>query len=281
MADTGVATAERRTRRRPSHALAGSLLVALVLMVAAPLAVVVAGSIFDAGFLGLASESWQAKLHHATWFSYVMSLYGGHLARSAELAVVVVALAFLIGTPAAYGLARRTSPFSRAALVFLDVPLAVPGLAVAIGLLLAYPWARASGVALAAGHLVYALPFFVRATVNALSSGNLAELEEAAVSAGAGRWDRFTRVVLPLARPGLLAGSLMAFTISWGEFNVSFLLATPTTQTFPSALYLTYTTNSFPVAAAATTIFLAAAVPALALLQRVAAPEAAEFGEAA
>ena len=72
----------------------------------------------------------------------------------------------------------------------------------------------------------------------------------------------------------------MAFTISWGEFNVSFLLATPTTQTFPAALYLTYTTNSFPVAAAATTIFLAAAVPALGFCSASAA-EAARFGEAA
>ncbi|MEO8190523.1 MAG: ABC transporter permease subunit [Acidobacteriota bacterium] len=260
---------------------AALLLVLLLAVVAAPLAVVVAGSVLDPRALGLTSETWEKGSHHATWFSYVLSLYGRHLARSAVLAVCVVALAFAIGAPAAYGLSRRKDAAARALAVLLDVPLAVPGLAVAIGLLLAYPRARASGATLAAGHLLYALPFFVRAAGNALSGGNVPELEEAAAVSGAGRWQRFRRVVLPVARPGLLAGALMAFTISWGEFNVSFLLATPTTSTFPSALYLTYTTNSFPVAAAATTLFLAAAVPALAVLQRIASPEAARFGEAA
>ncbi|MEP6800317.1 MAG: ABC transporter permease subunit [Acidobacteriota bacterium] len=266
---------------RLRFAVAAGLLVVLLAVVAAPLAVVVAGSVLDPRFLGLTSESWETGSRHATWFSYVLSLYGRHLARSAVLALLVVALAFVVGAPAAYGLSRRKDAFARAMAVLLDAPLAVPGLAMAIGLLLAYPRARSSGATLAAGHLLYALPFFVRAAGNALSGADAAELEEAAAVSGAGRWQRFRRVVLPLARPGLLAGALMAFTISWGEFNVSFLLATPTTSTFPSALYLTYTTNSFPVAAAATTLFLAAAVPALALLQSIASPEAARFGEAA
>ena len=249
---------------RLRSAAAAALLLLLLAVVAAPLAVVVAGSVLNPRFPGVTSESWEAGSRHATWFSYVLSLYGRHLARSAVLALCVVALAFVLGAPAAYGLSRRKDAFARAMAVLLDAPLAVPGLAT-----------------LAAGHLIYALPFFVRAAGNALSGGNVPELEEAAAVSGAGRWQRFRRVVLPIARPGLLAGALMAFTISWGEFNVSFLLATPTTSTFPSALYLTYTTNSFPVAAAATTLFLAAAVPALALLQRIASPEAARFGEAA
>jgi len=266
---------------RTARALAAVLLVLLVVVVVAPLVVVVIGSVIDTSVLGLTSESWQQDASAWSWFSYVLELYGEHLARSAWLAIVVVAGAFLIGFPAAYGLARRSDGWSAAVRVLLDAPLAIPGLTVGIGLLLAYPWGRASGATLAAGHLLYALPFFVRAATNALSAAGLAELEEAAAAAGASATQRFQRIVLPLARPGLLAGALMAFTISWGEFNVSFLLATPTTQTFPAALYLTYTTNSFPVAAAATTLFLAAATPALLLLQQIAASETARFGEAA
>ncbi len=265
---------------RLATAAAAALLILLLAVVAAPVAVVVAGSLFETRLFGAASETWRGS-GGGRWFGYVLSLYGTQLLRSAVLAGAVVALAFLIGLPAAYGLSRRHDALASAVRALLDAPLAVPGLAVAIGLLLAYPRARATGITLAAGHLLYALPFFIRAASNALGSAPLQELEEAAAAAGAGPWDRFRRIVLPLARPGLLAGALMAFTISWGEFNVSFLLATPGTQTFPSALYLTYTTNSFPVAAAATTLFLAAAVPALALLQRIASPEAARFGEAA
>jgi putative spermidine/putrescine transport system permease protein len=261
---------------------AGSLLAVLVSVVVIPLGVVVAGSLFETHLLGLSSESWRGNGGSpAAWFSYVFALYGRQLGRSALLAGIVVILSFLIGAPAAYGLTRAPGWPRRLLRAGLDAPLAVPGLAVAIGLILAYPGARASGWTLVAGHLLYALPFFVRATSNALTAIPLAELEEAAAATGAGGLETFRRVILPLARPGLVAGALMAFTISWGEFNVSFLLATPTTQTFPSALYLTYTTNSFPVAAAATTIFLAAAIPALALLQRIARPEADGFGEAA
>jgi putative spermidine/putrescine transport system permease protein len=256
----------------------GVALAALLAVVVAPLAVIVAGSVLDPGLLGLTSETWGVGANAGKWFAYVLDLYGVQLLRSVRLAALVVGLALAIGTPAAYAIAKGHGRVLRA---FLEVPLAVPGLAVAIGMILAYPRWRSSVWILASGHLLYALPFFVRATANALTGSPLTELEAAAATAGAGALERWRRVVLPLARPGLLAGLLMAFTISWGEFNVSFLLATPSTQTFPAALYLTYTTNSFPVGAAATAIFLAAAVPALALLQRVARREAASFGEAA
>lgn len=266
---------------RITTAAAAALLVLLLAVVVSPIAVVVAGAFFDTRLLGPASESWRAGRQAGGWFSYVLSLYGPQLVRSGALACGVVALCFAIGLPAAYGLARRRGPIAGLVRALVEAPLAVPGLVVAIGLILAYPRGRSSGATLIAGHLLYALPFFVRAASNALASAPLRELEEAAAAAGAGPWDRFRLIALPIARPGLLAGALMAFTISWGEFNVSFLLATPSTQTFPAALYLTYTTNSFPVAAAATTLFLAAAIPAVTALQAVAAPEAAAFGEAA
>ena len=264
------------------RAAAGVLLGMLLVVVVSPIAVVVASAFIDPRWLGLSSETWgSTDRSTATWFGYVAELYGGSLLRSAAIALVVVVLAALIGAPAAYGISRARGASGRAARALLEVPLAVPGLAVAIGMIVAYPRARASPAALVVAHLLYALPFFVRATANALATVPLSELEEAAAAAGAGSAQRLRRIVLPLARPGLLAGGLMAFMISWGEFNVSFLLATPTTQTFPAALYLTYTTNSFPVAAAATVIFLAAAVPALAVLARITRTEAAHFGEAA
>ncbi len=158
---------------RVASGVAVVLFAILLAIVAAPLAVVVAGSVLDPGLLGLSSETWHAGARHATWFDYVLSLYGRHLVRSGCLAAAVVVLSFGLGAPAAYGLSRREDAFSRSLGALLDAPLAVPGLAVAIGLLLAYPRARASGATLAAGHLVYALPFFVRAARNALSSGGL------------------------------------------------------------------------------------------------------------
>jgi putative spermidine/putrescine transport system permease protein len=80
-------------------------------------------------------------------------------------------------------------------------------------------------------------------------------------------------VTLPRLVPGLVLSALLVFAVSWGEFNVSFLLATPLVQTFPAGLYLTYTTNSFPVAAAATLIFLAPILPAFLAIQALGGEE--------
>ena len=73
--------------------------------------------------------------------------------------------------------------------------------------------------------------------------------------------------------PSLVLAALLVFAVSWGEFNVSFLLATPLLQTFPAALYSTYTTNSFPVAAAATIVFLLPVVPAMVAIQALGGEE--------
>ena len=66
-----------------------------------------------------------------------------------------------------------------------------------------------------------------------------------------------------------VSGLVMALVLSLGEFNVTFLLATPARGTFPTALYLTYTNNSFPVAAAATAIFLGTLLPLVLLASRL------------
>jgi putative spermidine/putrescine transport system permease protein len=67
----------------------------------------------------------------------------------------------------------------------------------------------------------------------------------------------------------VVLASLLVFAISWGEFNVSFLLATPLQMPFAAALYGTYTSNSGAVAGAATALFLLGAVPLVVGLQLI------------
>jgi len=88
-------------------------------------------------------------------------------------------------------------------------------------------------------------------------------------------------VVLPNLRHAILVGSLLVFAISLGEFNASFLLNTPTNQTYPAALYDTYNLDSFQVSSAATTIFMVMLLPALILLQYIGGREVGEAGQAA
>ena len=68
---------------------------------------------------------------------------------------------------------------------------------------------RSSWAFILVGHVLYTLPFMVRSVLAVLSSTNFRELEEGAASLGASLWTRLFTVVLPNAKPGILAGSLM------------------------------------------------------------------------
>ena len=150
-------------------------------------------------------------------------------------------------------------------------PLSFPGIALAVALLMAASRLPRFPL-LVAGHLAYTLPLVVQTVGNALVSERR-ELELAARSLGATPSQMLRWVTLPRLAPALVLAALLAFAVSWGEFNVSFLLATPLVQTFPAGLYMAFTANSFPVAAAATIVFLLPVIPAFLAIQALGGEE--------
>ncbi|HEV7507724.1 MAG TPA: ABC transporter permease subunit [Thermoanaerobaculia bacterium] len=238
--------------------IAATAVLALALLT--PVVVTAAGA-----FSGADAESVPDLILHVT------GLWGGALLRSVEIVATVVPLALAIGAPAAWAFRRRPFPGSRLLESAALVPLAVPGVALAFSLIQVAGSAPRFAL-LVVGHLAYTLPMVVKTVTNAVETFDL-RLEPAARSLGATGWETAVRVTVPLLMPALVLSSLLVFAVSWGEFNVSFLLATPLVQTFPAALYVTYTTNSFPVAAAATLIFLAPVVPALFAIQALGGEE--------
>lgn len=249
----------------------GILWTALIATIlAAPIAITIAGAFSRSPWYGLRSEGTPVQ-GTGELFAYVLGLWGGNLLRSLQIVAVVAPLALLLGAPAAYAFRRRPFPGSRWVEAAAVTPLAVPGIALALALIETAGGAPRFAL-LAAGHLVYTVPLVVKTVGNALESHD-PRLEAAARTLGAGRIAIVRRLVLPLLAPALVLSALLVFAVSWGEFNVSFLLATPSVQTFPAALYLTYTTNSFPVAAAATLVFLLPVVPAVAAIQALGGAE--------
>lgn len=239
----------------------------LLIIVLAPFAVVVLGAFLNTSLLGLSTEQWARggdSLITLKWFRYVFELYGSSLFFSVKLAVLSVAICLLIGVPGGYVIARNRLHFVETLAL---LPLSLPGIALSIGLIQAFAIVRGAWWLILAGHLLYTLPFMVRLVTNELRSFDLARLEACAQTLGANFPQRLRRVVLPNLRHAMIVGSLLVFAISWGEFNVSYLLNTPLHQTYPAALYATYTSNSFPVAGAATTIFLALIIPLLLAMQ--------------
>jgi molybdate transport system permease protein len=116
-----------------------------------------------------------------------------------------------------------------------------------LGLRFAFNW---KGAALAAALITF--PFQLRAIRLALA-GLDAGLSEAAETLGAGPFDRFVNLVLPLALPGILAGAITAFAASLGEFGaiITFVSNIPgETQTLPLAIYSALQTPNGEVEAA-------------------------------
>jgi putative spermidine/putrescine transport system permease protein len=181
---------------------------------------------------------------------------------SVRLALLVLVLDVIIGFPAAWLLARHRFPGRSLLLSLTMVPIAIPGIAVALGLILAYPTWRAGGWLLVAGHILYTLPFFIGALTPALGRAELLDLEAVAATLGSNRFQRLLFVTIPHIRGALLAAAIIVVTVSMGEFNVSFFLFTPIEKTLPVELYASYITGRLEAAAANTVWFLLFVIPA-------------------
>lgn len=162
------------------------------------------------------------------------------------------ALAVAIGVPAGYGIARMRA--LRAATLILIARL-TPGLSYLIPLFLLFQWFGMIGTLtpLVITHLVITVPIVVWVMI-AFFEGLPVELEEAALVDGAGSWQAFRHVALPLARPGITVATILSFIFSWNNFLFGVVLANRETRTLPVAVYnvLTFEQVSWgPLAAAA------------------------------
>jgi len=214
------------------------------------------------------------------WFARVWELYRDTIFRSILIGLACLLAALIAGVPAAYAMVKRQNRYTRLFEEFLVTPLAIPGLAIALGLLISYGGFtefRRSWFFILVGHVIFTLPFMVRSVIAVMSSFNLAELEEGAASLGAGFWHRFFQIVIPNAMPGILAGSLMVFTLSIGEFNLTWMLHTPLTKTLPVGLADSYASMRLEIGSAYTIIFFLMIIPLLMAMQWVARPRKKEI----
>jgi putative spermidine/putrescine transport system permease protein len=204
------------------------------------------------------------------WIIEVWGLYADTIFLSLFLSLTCLLVTLLIGVPMAYVLARLGGRPARMIEEFITLPVAIPGLAIALALIMTYGGFRdfrASWLFILVGHVLYTLPFMVRSVLAVLSSINFKELEEGAASLGATFWQRFFQIIVPNTKPGILAGSLMVITLSIGEFNLTWMLHTPLTKTLPVGLADSYASMRLEVASAYTLVFFVMIVPLLIAMQ--------------
>jgi molybdate transport system permease protein len=200
------------------------------------------------------------------------------LRLSLETSAIALALILLIGTPAAWLLATREFRLKPALVTLIELPLVLPPAAAGIALLAALgPHGIAGGalddagvtlVLTTAGVVVamafVASPFYIRQAISTFESLD-PRLLEAARTLGASEARRFTRVAIPLARNGLLAGAALAWGRALGEFGATLMFAGSLrgiTQTAPLAIYDRFATD-FDGAIALSVVLLAVSAAVL------------------
>jgi putative spermidine/putrescine transport system permease protein len=222
------------------------------------------------------------------WLAEVWSQYHASVFLSLEVAAATLVVTLATGVPAGYALARSKTRVARLVEELLVLPIALPGLASALALIVVYGGFGAFRMSvwfIVAGHVVFTLPFMVRAVAAVAASADLRTLEEGAASLGATFVQRFVTVVLPNLRPGIIAGALAVVTLSIGEFNLTWMLHTPDTKTLPVGLADTYASLRIEIGSAYTILFFAMTMPLLVAMQwlgnapspKAAAPGARDF----
>ncbi|WP_043283991.1 ABC transporter permease [Paraburkholderia oxyphila] len=204
------------------------------------------------------------------WLEEVWTQYHASVFLSLEVAAATLAITLATGVPAGYALARSRTRVSRMIEELLVMPVALPGLASALALLVVYGGFsafRMSAAFIVVGHVVFTLPFMVRPVAAICASSDLRTLEEGAASLGANFVQRFFTIVLPNARPGIVAGALAVLTLSIGEFNLTWMLHTPDTKTLPVGLADTYASLRIEVGSAYTILFFVMTMPLLVAMQ--------------
>lgn len=172
---------------------------------------------------------------------------------SLRTTLAALVLVVLTGTPLAWSMARGRSRFLAALQPLLDLPLVLPPTVAGLGLLLAFGRAGLLGgmldafglqlpfttAAVVCAQVFVSAPLFLTAARSAFE-GVEPTLEETAATLGSGEGERFLRVTLPLAAPGILAGAVLATARALGEFGATLMFAgnlPGVTRTLPLAVY--------------------------------------------
>ena len=190
---------------------------------------------------------------NVVWRGFTLKYYGKvfsndslmeALGNSLTIAFLATLASLVLGTLAAVMLWRFRFPFKAGIEGGLSLPIVVPEICMGVAMLMFFaavgwptdlPWPLSLS-AITIAHITFCFPFVTMVVRARLSSFNREE-EEAAKDLGATEWQAFRDVLIPHIKPGLIAGALLAFTLSLDDFVITFFTSGPNTTTFPVKVY--------------------------------------------
>lgn len=174
------------------------------------------------------------------WYAELFSneAIGSALRNSLYVAVVSTLISAVFGTMVSLAMERYTFKGKLAFDALLYLPIIIPDIAMAVMLLMFFVMIKMplGFTSIIISHVAFNISF-VAVVVRARLSQFDRTLEEAAQDLYADQWKTFRFVTLPLIMPGILGGSLLAFTLSLDDFVITFFTSGPGSTTLPLRIY--------------------------------------------
>lgn len=186
--------------------------------------------------------------------------------NSLTIAVVSTLFAVLLGALTAVVLWRWRFPLKPVYEGMIALPIVIPEICMGVSLAVFFAWAgltlppdtpwpfNLTNIVIA--HVTFAFPFAAMVIRARLQNFN-PEMAEAAHDLGATEYEVFRDITLPFMSPGLVAGGLLAFTLSLDDFVITFFTSGPSTVTFPVKVYSMVRFSVTPEINAASTVLIA------------------------
>ncbi|MFK7992575.1 MAG: ABC transporter permease [Granulosicoccus sp.] len=185
--------------------------------------------------------------------------------NSITIAVVSTIISVILGALTAVVLWRFRFPFKPLFEGLVSLPIVIPEICMGVSLAMffsAMGWMSTGDTVwpfnltnIIIAHITFCFPFAAMVIRTRLQSFNR-EMEEAAKDLGASEFQVFRDILLPHMKPGLIAGALLAFTLSLDDFVITFFTSGPNTITFPVKIYSMVRFSVTPEINAASTVLI-------------------------
>jgi spermidine/putrescine transport system permease protein len=173
------------------------------------------------------------------------------------IAVISTLVATIIGTMAALAMYRYRFPLYNASETVMYIPIVIPEVVMGISLLVFFVMINFTlGLStITLSHIAFSIPF-VALVVRARLHGYDKAIDEAAMDLGANELTTFWRVTLPTIMPGVLAGAMLALTLSLDDYVITYFTAGPGSTTLPLRVYSMVKTAVTPEINALSTLWV-------------------------
>lgn len=216
----------------------------------------------------LVINSFNDSKYSSEWAGFTLKWYSKLLTESdvweALINSLVVGItatftSVILGSIAAYTIFRYRSPLQNVHYGFIYAPLLLPDILIGISLLMLFVVfnIKLGLFTIFIAHTTFCISYVTMVMISKLQNFDMSVVE-AAHDLGAGSFETFKRVIFPLLTPGLIAASLLSFTLSIDDFVITFFVAGEGATTLPLYIYSMIKYGSTPVINALSTLILIA-----------------------